>query len=201
MIDRNERSGSACAGSRGKQGVAVDGKDILTLGMSAVAFVFSVMSFGFTFHQRDVENRRATRKSLTDIISELSKVRIAYSQLELDHPNSSDERVISFRRSYYDQRRYLANHGEFLAQEIPHLVTDVDAVILASAFSSIDDYERAERFYMLSIEKSPNNLIRMNNTRTFAVFWFRRGNAARGRVLFEQALQLEVPTMIVPANL
>jgi hypothetical protein len=77
-------------------------KDIVTLALSAVAFGFSIFSFYLIFRQRSVENLRSTRKALTDIIAELTKVNIAAAQLDLDHPGSRDGRVSTLRRSYND---------------------------------------------------------------------------------------------------
>jgi tetratricopeptide (TPR) repeat protein len=168
-------------------------KEILTLVASAVAIVVSVASFFMTFRQRFLENRRTTRKALTDVVSELTKVNIAFTQLALDHPGSSDERIVEFRRNYNDQRRYLANHGAYLAQEIPELVTDIDCLIIGMAFASHGDYERAEQFHKLSVEKSPNNVIRVNTLRTLARFYFRRGNPALGRKTYQDALEIELP--------
>jgi hypothetical protein len=37
----------------------------------------------------------------------------------------------------------LANHGEFLAAQIPELTSDIDCIVLAAAFDSTGDYIRA----------------------------------------------------------
>lgn len=168
-------------------------KDIITITLSSLAFVFSITSFFLTFQQRTVEDRRNTRKALTDTVAELSKVSIAFNQLDLDHPGSADPAIVNFRRSYNTQRRYLANHGEFLATQISGLVTDVDCIALASAFDAGGDYVRAQKFFEMSVEKSPTNVLRMWNLRGLARFWFNQGNAQRGRKTYEESLQLQVP--------
>jgi hypothetical protein len=168
-------------------------KDILTLVASGIAILVSLISFYFSFRQRSIEDRRATRKALTDVVAELTKVNIAFAQLAIDYSNSTDERVVAFRRNYNDQRRYLANHGEFLSDQIPELTTDIDCMVIGSAFASHGDYVRAEKFHKMAVDKSPNNVIRMNNLRALASFYFRRGNAPLGRKTYEEALQLEVP--------
>jgi tetratricopeptide (TPR) repeat protein len=171
----------------------MDLKDFVTVTLSAGAICVSIIAFVFTFRQRGIENLRSIRKALTDVIAELTKVNIAVAQLDLDHPGSRDGRVVSLRRSYNDQRRYLANHGEFLSQEGPGLLTDIDCLVIAHAFTTAGDYIRAEKFYNLGVERSPNNVIRLNTLRGLARFWFQRGNAARGRKLYEEALQLDLP--------
>jgi hypothetical protein len=87
----------------------------------------------------------------------------------------------------------LAYHGDFLAQRNPDLVTDIDCLLLAGAFSSFGDYDRAERYHALAVEKSVNNVVRMNNLRALARFWFSRGNAERGRSIYQESIQLDKP--------
>ncbi len=130
---------------------------------------------------------------MTDIIAELTKVSIAYNQLDLDYPQSSEPTIINLRRNYSNQRRYLANHGEFLAGQIPELTSDIDCIVLAAAFDSTGDYIRAQKFFELAVEKSPTNVLRMWNLRGLARFWFNQGNAQRGRKTYEESLQLPVP--------
>jgi tetratricopeptide (TPR) repeat protein len=158
-----------------------------------LAFIFSIASFYMTFRQRAIADRFNTRKALTDVVAELAKVNIAYSQLDLQYPRSVDQTVISLRRNYHTQRRYLANHGEFLADEIPELTSEVDCSSLAFAFEQGGDYTKAMKFYELAVDKSPNNILKMWNLRGLARFWFVQGNAARGRKTYEEALQLQVP--------
>jgi tetratricopeptide (TPR) repeat protein len=130
---------------------------------------------------------------LTDVVAELTKVSIAYNQLDLDYPQSSERTIVNLRRNYGSQRRYLANHGEFLAAQIPELTSDIDCIVLAAAFDSVGDYVRAQKFFELAIEKSPTNALRMWNLRGLARFWFNQGNAQRGRKTYEEALQLQLP--------
>jgi tetratricopeptide (TPR) repeat protein len=158
-----------------------------------LAFIFSIASFILTFRQRAIEDRRSTRKALTDVVAELTNVSIAYNNLDLQHPGSVDQAIINLRRNYNNQRRYLANHGEFLATQIPGLTSDIDYVSLAFAFQSGGDYAKAQKFYELAVDKSPNNVLKMWNLRGLARFWFVQGNAALGRKIYQDALQLEVP--------
>jgi len=108
-------------------------------------------------------------------------------------PQSARLTVVNLRRNYSNQRRYLANHGEFLAAQIPELTSDIDYITIAAAFDATGDYIRAQKFYELAVEKSPTNALRMWNLRGLARFWFNQGNAQRGRQTYEEALQLHVP--------
>lgn len=171
----------------------MDTKDIVTIVLAGAAFAFSISSFVLTFRQRTIEDKRNIRKSLTDVVAELSKVNIAFNQLDLDHPNSAKRAIVGFRRNYNTQRRYLANHGEFLAAEIPELTTDVDCIAFGMAFDAVGDNVKAQNFLELAVSKSPTNMLRMWNLRALARFWFGQGNAALGRKTYEESLQLKLP--------
>ena len=171
----------------------MDTKDIILIILSSSAFCFSIASFILTFRQRSGEGKRATRKELTDVIAAMANVNLAFAKLELDYPGSTEEKIVRFRRTYNAQRRYLADHGEFLASQIEDLVTDIDYLGLAGAFEASSNFEKAEKFYVLAVSKSPNNVLRMINLRTEALFRFRQGSAAYGRELFDKAVKLSLP--------
>jgi tetratricopeptide (TPR) repeat protein len=171
----------------------MDPKDIFTITLSATAICVSVASFVITWRQRKIEDQRSIRKSLADSISELTEVQLARLKLDKDNPGDTSESVVTFRRTYNMQRRFLANHCDFLASQIPHLVTDVDCLVIAGAFETSQDFERADYYYQLSIEKAPNASLKLLSLRSAAIYWFNRGNHARGRKSFEDALQLDVP--------
>jgi hypothetical protein len=78
----------------------MEAKDILTIVLSTGAICVSIGSFIFSFRQRSTEDRYTNRKALTDVIAELSKVNIAFAQLEIDHPGSADARIVNVRRNY-----------------------------------------------------------------------------------------------------
>jgi tetratricopeptide (TPR) repeat protein len=171
----------------------VEKKDIILVTPGVLAFIFSIVTFIWTFRQHAIEDRRNTRKSLTDVVAELTKVNIAYNRLDLDYPQSVEPTVVNLRRSYNNQGRYLANHGEFLANQIPELTSDIDCIALASAFESSGDYIKAQKFFEQAVEKWPTSVLRMWNLRGFARFWFNQGNAQRGRKTYEESLQQQVP--------
>jgi len=173
--------------------MAIELKDYLTIGISLAAFGFAIASFFANFRQRDLENRRTLRKTLTDIIAEISKVNIAHAQLDLEHPGSTRPHVIAMRRNFNGQRRYLAYHGEFIAEQIPGLTNDIDFVAIATAFDSAGDFERAKRYFNQAVEKSPSNTLRATNLRALARFSFMQGQAGQGRKYYETSLQQELP--------
>jgi hypothetical protein len=164
-------------------------KDKLTLLLSGVAAIISVVTFCLTYIQRRRENRRALRRSLTDVISELNKVNVAFAKLEIENPHSADDLILNLRRQYSDQRWFFANEAEFVSEKIPKLVTDIDALMIAHAFMTVHDYGRSERFFKLAVSKARNNNTRSVSLRNLAQFYFRKGDARAGRKIFEEALQ------------
>lgn len=124
----------------------MDIKDIVVIGISSSALIFSITSFVLTFRQRALQNTRDIRKSLTEAISGLGDVSLARTRLDADNPIAT-EQIVGLRRLYNSQRRYLANHAEYLARQTPSLVSDIDYQILAVAFAAIGDYDRAQKHW------------------------------------------------------
>jgi tetratricopeptide (TPR) repeat protein len=168
-------------------------KDIIFMTVAGAALIVSVINLIWNFRWRAFEHQGNTRKALTDVVDELTKVSIAYNRLELDYPKSTDVTVVNLRRNYNNRRRYLASHGEFLHGQIPELTSDIDCIELAYAFASGGDDIKAQKFYELAVKKSPNDVLRMWNLRGFARFWFAQGNAQLGREAYEKSLKQQVP--------
>jgi hypothetical protein len=114
-------------------------KDIVFGVIAGAAFLVSLFNLVWNFVWRPFEHQGNIRKALTDVVAELTNVSIAYNRLELDYPQSIDAPIVSLRRNFNSQRRYLANHGEFLYDQIPELTTDIDCFSLAYAFESGGD--------------------------------------------------------------
>lgn len=167
-------------------------KDYITISISSVAFLFALVSFLISFKQRKYENERTIRKSLTDTISEIAAINVENAKLKAQVKELNDD-TVEMRRIFNSQRRYLVNHAEYLLNQIPHLATDIDCNIIASAFNSIGDYDKANKFWQLCIEKSPNETIKSMNLRGYARFLYFQGNAQLGRRTYEESLQLNLP--------
>lgn len=152
----------------------------------------SIVSFAITFRQRSGENSRGIRKTLTDTLGELVEVALARARLDLDHPQKTNELVV-LARLYNTQRRYLADHAEYLIRQIPDLATDIDYNILASAYRAIGDHERTQRYWELCVAAPSSQPIRAMNLRGFAQFLFVQGNPELGRKKFKESLELGLP--------
>ena len=167
-------------------------KDYLTLSISVASAVIALTSLVLTYRQRVRENTRGIREALTNTLGSLADVNLAMARLRLEHPESTDQ-VVALRRSYNTQRRYLANHAEYLLQQIPTLATDVDHNLLAQAFESMQHYDKAREHWELCIEKAPAPSLRAFNLRGFGRYLFFQGNFNLGRQKFEESLRVEMP--------
>lgn len=167
-------------------------KDILTLSVSAVSLIVAITSFILTFMQRKREDKRSIRTSLTDTMASLGEVNLELAKLKIEYPQISDN-IVNLRRNYNAQRRYLANHAEFLLLQIPDLATDIDHQLLAIAFDSMGDYVRARDHWEKSIETSPAESLRAMNLRGLARFLFYQGNPQLGRQKYDASLQANLP--------
>lgn len=170
----------------------MDTKDILVIALSSTALLVSITSFILTFRQRALENTRGVRKSLTEAISALGDVSLSRATLDADNPQVT-EQITNLRRIYNSQRRYLANHAEYLAAQIPSLVADIDYNVLAGAFDSIGDYDRAQRHCENSVAASTSKPLLAMNLRGFSRFLYFQGNAQLGRKKYHESLEVELP--------
>lgn len=167
-------------------------KDIFVVAISSLALLTSITSFVLSFRQRSHENHRGVRKSLTDTLGELADVALARARLDVEHPETSDQ-IMSLRRMYNTQRRYLASHAEYLVEQIPEIATDIDYNLLAGAFHAIGDYDKAQRYWELCVVTSSSEVIRAMNLRGFARFMFFQGNPQLGRKKYQESLELNLP--------
>jgi tetratricopeptide (TPR) repeat protein len=167
-------------------------KDVVTVCMSVVSLLVASTSFVLSYSQRAKQDKITARKALTDTMAALADVNLSFAKLKLERPVPSDD-VMALRRVYNSQRRYLAKHAEFLLGDIPELATDIDHSILAGAFESMQDFDRAELHWRESIDRSPAEGLRAINLRGYARFLFYQGNPQLGRRRWEESLQVQVP--------
>jgi tetratricopeptide (TPR) repeat protein len=165
-------------------------KDILTIGVSCLSLIVAISAFLLTYFQRWSEDKRNTRKALTDTLTQISQCNLAMAQLSNQDAN---EYVVGMRRQLNSQRRYLSNHANFLMEEIPNLVADIDHGVLASAFDNAGDSAAARIHWENAVLKSPNETIRAYNLRGYAYFLFTNGYTQAGRQNYENALRVNLP--------
>lgn len=167
-------------------------KDFLTIGLSSVALIVSIISLVLSFRQRAQENLRGVRKTLTETLGQLAEVSMSFAKLDAEHPEQTDQ-IVNLRRMHNAQRRYLAKHAEYMISHIPDLSTDIDYNMLAQAFRSIGDYDKAQKYWELCVAKSESELILAMNLRGYANFLFFQGNPQLGRKKYQESLELPLP--------
>ncbi len=146
-----------------------------------------------TLVQKNKETKRAIRKTLTDTLESISKINIETTKLKTSkESDTNSETVIALRRYYNSQRRILIAHADFLVMRYDKLATEIDCNILAGAYATIGDQDKAEYFWQKTVDKSISPPIRLMNLRGFGTFLFYNDKDDLGRKFFDEALLLDL---------
>lgn len=168
-------------------------KDYILISISVSALTLSLISLIVSLVQKNKETKRTIRKTLTDTLESISKINIETTKLKVSKENNiSSETVITLRRYYNSQRRILIAHADFLIMRYDKIVTEIDCNILASAYATIGDQEKAEYFWKKTVEKSISLPIRVMNLRGLGTFLFYNEKEELGRKAFNEALQQDL---------
>jgi tetratricopeptide (TPR) repeat protein len=95
------------------------------------------------------------------------------------------------RRVLNSRRRFLVDCADRLLLGIASLVTDGEYQILAVAWDSVGDHEKARDCWAKCVERSPNDAMRIFNLRGYARYLYRIGQAATGRETYGKAVSIE----------
>lgn len=168
-------------------------KDYVVIGISGSALFLSLTSLVITLVQKNREVRRTIRKTLSDTLESIAKINLETTKLKsLKDNDYNSEEAISLRRAYNAQRRILIAHADFLVSRYDNIATEIDCNILAAAYATVGDQQRAEHFWRKTIDKSISLPIRHMNLRGFGVFLFNNDNVDFGRNCFCQALSINL---------
>lgn len=160
--------------------------------ISIAALLISVLSLIISIVQKQKETDRGIRKNLSDSLENVSKINLEVSKLKQDQALFNSANGIELRRMYNSQRRILIAHADFLVSRYDSLTTDIDCNLIAGGYEAIGDYEKAEIYWVKTIEKSISNPIRHMNLRGYARFLFHQGKFQLGRSKYEEALKVEL---------
>ena len=168
-------------------------KDYILISVSICALTLSVISLIVTLVQKNKETKRTIRKTLTDTLENISKINIETTKLRASKEmNNDSEDSITLRRMYNSQRRVLIAHADFLILRYDKLATEIDCNILAGAYATIGDQDKAEFFWQKAVDKSISLPIKVMNLRGFGTFLFSHGKEDRGRKIFNEAVSLDL---------
>ena len=164
-------------------------KDYIVITISGCALMLSLISLIVTLVQKNNETRRTIRKTLTDTLESVSRIGIEATKLKASKDiDFNSEQFIQLRRNYNSQRRVLIAHADFLTQRYDKLATEIDCNILAGAYATIGDQDKAEYFWKKCINKSFSEPLKHMNLRGFGMFLFNNDQINLGRQIFKEAL-------------
>ncbi len=166
-------------------------KDYLTIVISSIALLISAISLLYTFKQKTKETKNAKRISLTNTISEISKINIEAAKLNCS-TEISQLVLIELRRNFNAQRSYLTTHAEFLMEEIQDLVNDIDCNIMAVAFNFIGEFEKANQYWEKCINITKSNTIKSMHLRGYANFLFYQDTPQLARKKYQESLEIQL---------
>jgi len=168
-------------------------KDYILIFISAAALTLSVISLVVTLIQKNRETKRTIRKNLSDTLENISKIAIESAKLRSSKDTDfNSEAIILLRRNYNSQRRVLIAHADFLVEKYGNVATEIDCNILAGAYATIGDIEKAEDYWKKTVSKSVSKSILVMNMRGFGAFLFNNEKIEQGRKCFSEALSLDL---------
>lgn len=166
-------------------------KDLLTLGFSAFAIVISILAFTVTTRLKRFEMQRSTRDQLNKLISEMLSSAARDQEILKTAPGMRPSpQQLMFASISAQRHSALARQADYLAQQEPSLVTDVEWATIAQAFSSVGDFSRAEERFQRAISAAPDEYYRVLNIRGLADMLFHCGRLEEGRKYYQNALSV-----------
>lgn len=160
-------------------------RDWLTLFASAAALSVSLL----TYVQRSRAGHMALRKQLTDLLQKLADLTL---QADTYRALEGKPRFEEFPRNYLvllnDQRRFLVRQAEFIAREIGGLVSPYEYLLIAAAFTAVEDMAQAERYYQKAVNRAATPLDRGISLRQHARFLGKHGRADEARAQYARAV-------------
>jgi hypothetical protein len=159
---------------------------VILIIIGAISLITSVTALVLTYRQKSRQDRLGARKTLSDVLSEIVETNIEMAKIR---DEQLTEGVMQLRRALNSQRRYLCQHADVLATEIPNLCYDIDHVIIAGAMDAAGDLESADRHWQAGILKSVAPITRCYNLRGYARFLIASGKVEAARSAFAQALE------------
>ena len=166
-------------------------KDIITLGISFAAFCFSIIAFVVTTRLRRFEIKRTIRSQLSSLVSEMLASAANEQELTLVPPRQRPTPEQLARVSIANQRHAaLARQADFLAQQEPDLVGDIEWVTIAQGFATAGDIVSAEDRWRRGVSASPDVYYEIVNTRGLADFLFKLGRSEEARKLYQETISI-----------
>jgi len=164
-------------------------KDYITIGISACAFLVSLVSFIVSRRSKKQEDARKEYEDERNLRSLMNETinNIRTSRKYIAQHGQKDQMVIG---QFNYQINSLARLAVYITERIPGLVTDIEFATLADAFNWTGDRQKARQFWENAIAASKDEYYGIVNRRDYANFLFLSGNVGAGREQYKKALEL-----------
>lgn len=155
-------------------------------GIAGVAgFVLSLI----TLLMKGGENRRTIRSQLTDVLSRLNTVNAESRKFRIETADKKLTPEISGMFSFYnDQRSFLVGQATYLVEQIPKHVSHSEFAVIARAFGSFGDHEKACHYWERCLSCAKSDYAKGLHSRGFAGYLFDQGYYDLARQKFEESI-------------
>lgn len=169
----------------------MEAKDFFSLGLSALAFIFSIIATFITLRQKKFETERTLRHQLTDAIGKLNTSFEQSLVLQQEKASSlNTPAVVNLLAFYNGQKVFYARQAVYIADQIPRLISDSEYNSIARAFLDVGDDFSALDYYQKAISAATGPLHKATNLRGLGRTLIVMGKMEDGRRAFNEALSL-----------
>lgn len=159
--------------------------------ISFISLVVSTIAIIITLHQKKYEIERTLRNQITEVIEKLVSVALEHDKIWFDSGKlKNDPQQQALRARLNDQRRFLVRQAVYLIKQKPKLISDIEYLTVAEAFSHLRDYALADIYWKKAIQASPDDYYKSTNLRNYARFVFSQSSPEMGRQLYQESLSL-----------
>jgi tetratricopeptide (TPR) repeat protein len=173
-------------------------KDFLGVLFGFAAFIISI----YTLIQGIYEEERTLRSHITDVMGKLAPVSREIEKIRKESVDPEEPYTKSQIDKLERQYNSLVYQADYIAKQIPHLISEVEYSNIAIAFAEINDYYKAESYWQRAIETSLRgykkdemwyaNLRKAYNIRRFADFLYDYSYYDRAYEQYNRSLDLLV---------
>jgi hypothetical protein len=164
-------------------------KDVITIVLSGLALTVSVVATVYTARRQRREDERQFRERITDITSALINSTAKVAEMD-GTPADQREADFDYMRGTEVQRMAaLARQADYLiTEERMSLLTDVDFLTMAQAFTTVGDTAQAALYWKHACDSAQRPFYRSINKRLYASYLFGLGSEEEGRAQYESAI-------------
>lgn len=152
----------------------------------ALALIVSVAVAMFTGWNELNRDATTARQNLTDTLTEI--IKIDREAIELLASSLAIDQIEAASFSLQNRKLVLLRQAEALFETLEEEVTAEDSAMISMALSSAGEFEKAEKYMNIFLEKNTFNLGQLAGLRSMAILAAAQGNRAKAESLLEQAL-------------